>query len=214
MSRTRAPMDFHRSLTALLAGALLLALAAVVTGCGGDGGHQANGDATDSAFAKEMIAHHRGAVEVAESARENSERPEIKRLAEAIIDSQNAEIAVMIRIGRELKAHGAGSGTLSMDQSEMGMDFDMPMLERANDFDKAFIDMMIPHHRGAIAMANKQLAGGTHGELRRIASAVIDAQTKEIAQMQAWRKQWYGAELPGPTAGDATEQGMMDHGGM
>lgn len=194
--------------------ALLVAAAVVIAGCGDDAKTAGNGNSTDAAFASEMIVHHRGAIEMAESAKRQAERAEIKQLASEIIDAQQSEIALMQRIGRELKAHGVENKPLGMSDSQMGMDFDMPMLDDAGDFDKAFIDMMIPHHRGAIAMAKLQLDEGSHGELRRMAEEVIAAQTKEIEQMQSWRMRWYGSELPGAVDDGSMEHGAMDHGSM
>jgi uncharacterized protein (DUF305 family) len=79
-------------------------------------------------------------------------------------------------------------GHMDMSQSEMGMDMDMSMLRRAKPFDRAFIDQMVPHHKGAIAMARKELAEGSQPALRAMAQDMIDAQTKEIAQMRKWRR--------------------------
>jgi uncharacterized protein (DUF305 family) len=50
--------------------------------------------------------------------------------------------------------------------------------EQAASFDQQFIDMMVPHHQGAVEMA-------------RIAQQ--RAEHPEIAQMKAWRQDWYGA---------------------
>jgi uncharacterized protein (DUF305 family) len=79
-------------------------------------------------------------------------------------------------------------GHMGMGQSEMGMNTDMPMLRRAKPFDRAFIDQMVPHHQGAITMARKELANGSQPALREMAQHMIDAQTKEIAQMHEWRR--------------------------
>jgi uncharacterized protein (DUF305 family) len=63
------------------------------------------------------------------------------------------------------------------------------------EFDLVFIDMMIPHHESAVVMAQVALERAEHDEIRNLAAAIIAAQTAEIAQLEAWRAEWYpGAE--------------------
>jgi len=57
------------------------------------------------------------------------------------------------------------------------------------DPDLAFNCGMIPHHQGAIAMAEVELKMGKDEESRKLARTIIDAQKKEIAAMTAWVKQ-------------------------
>jgi uncharacterized protein (DUF305 family) len=52
--------------------------------------------------------------------------------------------------------------------------------------DKNFALMMVPHHQGAIDMAKVELQYGTDPELRQLATDIVAAQDKEIAQMKAW----------------------------
>jgi|SRR5574338_146892 uncharacterized protein (DUF305 family) len=59
-----------------------------------------------------------------------------------------------------------------------------------DDFDKAFVEMMISHHEGAVAMAELIPSRAKHDEVKKLGEAIISAQTKEIADMQQWQKDW------------------------
>jgi uncharacterized protein (DUF305 family) len=188
---------------ALLAALGVVALAAIATGCGDDA-TSAGGNSTDAAFIADMTVHHEGAIEMARLARAKAEHPEIRSLADDIIDSQEGEISVMRAIRRDMPDMDThGDGHMGMSDSEMGMDMDPAMLEDADPFDRAFIDMMIPHHQGAIAMAKDLLEKGEQPALRDMAEDIIDAQAAEIERMRKWRKDWYGSA--------AAEHGTM-HG--
>ncbi len=64
-------------------------------------------------------------------------------------------------------------------------------LAKKEPFDKAFIENMIPHHESAIEMANAALQGSKNPRIREIARAIVEAQEREIARMEGWRKEWY-----------------------
>lgn len=59
--------------------------------------------------------------------------------------------------------------------------------------DRAFIDMMVPHHESAIAMAEIAQERAERPELQRLADDIVTAQASEIAQMQDWRERWFGS---------------------
>ena len=65
-----------------------------------------------------------------------------------------------------------------------------------DDFDKAFLQQMTMHHAMAVMMARPAAANANHQEVKDLAQAMIDDQTREIAQMRAWAKDWYGLDIP------------------
>ena len=71
-----------------------------------------------------------------------------------------------------------------------------------------FIEMMIPHHEGAVAMADLALSKAKRPEIKQLAETIKKDQTREIQQMQTWYKQWYGKEVPASSA----DMGMMGSG--
>lgn len=197
----------------------MLALSGAVAGCGGSDEPQASkGDGAgavaskataadvDAAFVRQMIPHHEMAVEMAQVARQKADHGEVKTLAKAIVASQGKEIAELKAAARrldvKLPAASAGGGhsasmdadaaTLGLAMDDMGMSMDMDGLSDAKPFDKAFIAQMTPHHEGAIAMAEAQLARGQDEELETIAKAIVEAQRTELAEMNTWNAEWYG----------------------
>ena len=151
-----------------------------------------NGEYSDRAFIDAMVPHHQGAVDMAEVALKNAEHREIKNLADDIVGAQEAEIRELGEIRKQEFGSAESSGGMSdMDMQMMGMT-DPQELENKRPFDRAFIDAMIPHHRSAIAMAKVALEESDNGRIKGIARDIVDAQRREIAQMEGWREQWYG----------------------
>jgi uncharacterized protein (DUF305 family) len=156
----------------------------------------------DLRFIDGMTPHHQGAIAMAQEALQKSTRPEIKQLAQAIIDAQQKEIA-------ELKQwrtawYPTANATPMMYSAEMG--HTMPMsdamkssmmmsmnLGAADDqFDLRFINAMIPHHQGAVVMAKEALEKSDRPEIKQLAQNILSSQQQEITQMQQWKKAWYG----------------------
>lgn len=166
----------------------------------------------DKAFVSQMIPHHEMAVEMAGYAPAQGERSQIRELGKSIIAGQAPEITQMKAIAKRLNVtpaampmdgesmdHGSmttAASTLGLSMDDMGMSMKMGALKDAKPFDRAFIDEMIPHHQGAIRMARAELAKGSDPELKKVATAIVAAQKKEIEQMNSWREQWYGSASP------------------
>jgi uncharacterized protein (DUF305 family) len=88
---------------------------------------------------------------------------------------------------------GMNHGGMNHDGMKKGgtMDHNMDVGPADANYDLRFIDSMIPHHQGALVMAQEVLQKSKRPELIKLAKGMLAEQKKEIAQMQQWRKQWY-----------------------
>jgi YVTN family beta-propeller protein len=154
----------------------------------------------DRMFIAGMIPHHQSAIDMAKVARTKAEHPEIKRLADQIISSQQGEIDQMRAWHErwygtdrvpEMDHEMMGRMMPGMDMHDMGMEAED--LSGAKPFDRAFIDAMIPHHEGAITMARHIRSRAERPEIKRLADEIISSQEGEIGRMRRWREAWYGA---------------------
>lgn len=161
-------------------------------------------DTINAHFIEQMIPHHEDAITMAQLAQTKAKRPEVKKLADAIISSQSKEISEMKSwykewFGRELptgddvmNVHGMmGSG--AQNSSHMGMmgdASDMEKLEQSDDFDREFVEEMIPHHQMAVMMASMLRDGTVRPEMKQLADDIITAQSDEITLMRGWLRTW------------------------
>ena len=161
-------------------------------GAGGDGTSQFN-DA-DVTFAQEMIPHHQQAVAMAELAADRAASVEVRQLAEDIEAAQGPEIETMTG-WLDTWDQDAPSG--SMDHGDMGhgttgelpgmmTEDEMNTLETSegSQFDRMFLEMMIAHHEGAIAMARSEQANGENPDAIALAEQVEADQEAEIDKMR------------------------------
>ncbi len=213
-------MKRTKSRLALAAGVITVALVSLtLVACGGssDGDSEAGANGVDRAFAIEMIDHHEMAIKMAKVAQDRASKPQVRKLAAAVIVAQQSEIDQLKQIDKQLADENVETGELGLSDSMMGMNMDDSMLMRSKKFDRAFIDMMIQHHRGAIRMARVELAEGKDPQLRELAQAIIRDQSTEIEEMNAWRRAWYGKVSPAggvPDEGEEMDNKMneqMDH---
>jgi uncharacterized protein (DUF305 family) len=91
-----------------------------------------------------------------------------------------------------------GMNSQSHHQQEAKSHNEMSMAEMSeqlknktgDEFDKAFVEMMIAHHEGDIDMAYLIPERTKHEELKKLGQAIVDAQSKEIGDMRQWQKDW------------------------
>ncbi len=145
----------------------------------------------DTAFAKAMIGHHRGAVDMAKIQLKYGNDEAMRKLAQEVIDNQQVEIDTL---NKWLASHPDTAkpkpNTEAMQQAyARSMDVlhgDMVLGIADPVPDVAFARGMLPHHIGAVEMAEIQLEYGTNEEMRQLAQEIIDNQQPEITFMQNW----------------------------
>ncbi len=185
-----------------------------IAAAGNDTPDSAMGDAStqyDLRFLNEMIMHHQGAVMSSQMMIADSERPEMRKLAESIIESQTRQIEQMRRWRGEwypdARATTGMTGCERMTDMMTGMGgmmgqmHDTGMMDR--DMDRMFLRMMIPHHRLGVTMAEEAIEQAEHQEIKELARTIIGEQTAEIELMEGYLKKWYGEASP------EAMQGMM-----
>lgn len=145
----------------------------------------------DTAFAKAMLGHHRGAIDMANIELKYGTDTKMLALAQRTIDTQQAELDI---IKKWLASHPDVSKpkpeTQAMQQAyagEVEAMHDEVMLAIADPVpDMAFARGMLAHYIGAVDMAIIQLKYGKDKEMRTLAQQIIDAQQPEIETIQDW----------------------------
>jgi uncharacterized protein (DUF305 family) len=139
-------------------------------------------------FMTQMIHHHAMAIEMAQMCLEKAVHAELGSMCADIIASQSREIEQM---------QSWLSDWYGMTHEPDMKPGDMKMMEKfaaldGEEFEIAFMEMMIRHHEQAIREAGKCLQRAYHDELNALCQQIIAAQQQEIAQMQTWLCEWYG----------------------
>ena len=145
----------------------------------------------DTAFAKGMLGHHRGAVDMAKIELKYGTDEAMRQLAQDLITAQQAEIDVLNKwLASHPDAAKPKPNTVAMQQayakSMENMHGEMTLGVSDPVPDMAFARGMLPHHIAAVDMAKVQLEYGTDEEMRQLAQDIIDTQQTEIDMMKNW----------------------------
>jgi uncharacterized protein (DUF305 family) len=152
-------------------------------------------------FLSHMIVHHEQALEMAAMVSSRSQREDFIRYARYLDGAQRVEIDQMKGLLRV-----AGERGLDIPRHEMTGDPPMSgMLSHAQmaelaaskgaPFEKLWLQGMIYHHEGGLAMAReqqeRQFESGrqTYG-IDVLVDDIIEVQRAEVAKMKAWITQW------------------------
>jgi uncharacterized protein (DUF305 family) len=147
----------------------------------------------DRAFIDAMVPHHEAAIEMAREAKDAGlSEPELIKIADDIIATQQAEIDQMLQWRRqwfgseEREPETAALEVLGLSPAEAGMEHSATDLAAAENVNQAFAGMMIGHHTGAIRMAELAKEKAGHDELKTLAGDIIASQQREIEIIEAY----------------------------
>jgi len=186
--------------TRIVAGIAALTTIVVLSSCSKTEDHSAPASSTattseqvaahnahDVMFAQMMIPHHQQAVELSALVPDRSTNPAVVKLAATISGEQQPEITAM----KALLVQWEVDPNTASDHSDMPMDgmvddATMAKLQslKGAEFDTLWLQSMISHHQGAIAMAGGEAAGGQNVDMIAMAEKIVTAQQAEIDQMK------------------------------
>lgn len=153
---------------------------------------------TDHDFARMMLAHHRGAVAMADIQLRDGKDATMRQMATQIKADQQQEIKALEAAAARLAGakanyqpqNPADPFTRKMKASMDTMMQQMPAT--VADPDRDFNRLMTVHHQSAVDMAQAQLTHGQDPALKAMARQMIDAQQREIQQFNDWYRQYAG----------------------
>lgn len=147
-------------------------------------------------FARDMIAHHTQAVQMALILRDRTSDADLRQMALDIVLTQQAQIGQMQGWLEAWNLPFAGSRPPMSDHTGHGADMppNMGMAAAADvdslrslpaaDMEVKFLQLMIRHHQGGVYMSEFALRQTARPEVVRLAQSIIASQTKEISVMQ------------------------------
>ena len=219
-----SPAAPARWLTRALVAVIAVALVALGGGLAvalGIGRTETPGTASvDAGFARDMSTHHVQAVEMADLAQTHSSDPQVQQLAFDIASTQNNQVG---RMRGWLSLWGlplnGGTGVMSWmgeDMHDMGAmqeaeqrGVPMPGMAGESDlaqlrsltgtpFDVLFLQLMIRHHQGGLAMAEHGQEHSDVAVVQRLARSIAETQHAETTTMAAMLRARGGEPLPAP----------------
>ena len=141
----------------------------------------------DQAFIRHMSTHHEQGIFLASIAAERAADPHLRALSKLMAASQGGEARILAHwwtswFGEPIQICSAEERAAMPGLLDAADIANLQSIE-ASSFDGLFIDLMTRHHKGAVAMADLQLRGGSDPRLKIMAQAIRHEQQGEIALM-------------------------------
>lgn len=135
----------------------------------------------DLRYINAMIAHHRGAMLLAEQLGKNTQRSEMQILAQNILKEEPAAIDELYSWKKEWYG-----------DTKIVRDPVVPRLGSFDDkFDLRFLNAMIAHHQDGVVMTEETRRKSSRTEILNNADAVESFLTQGLEALRNFRKEWY-----------------------
>lgn len=135
----------------------------------------------DLRYINAMIAHHRGAMILAEQAKETSKRPEIIKLGEDILAGEPKAIAELYQWKKDWYRD-----IRKVEDKEVAN-----LGDYNENFDLRFLNALIAHHEEGVIMAQEIRLKSSRAEILNNADAVIEFLNGGLRMLKEWRTGWY-----------------------
>lgn len=172
-----------KSIFSMMTACMLVLFAGSAWAAMDHGGH--TGNYSDKAFLSGMLAHHEGALDMADvylKAAAKGTDEQVKEWAEDIKEAQMKEITQM----KALLAKAGGLDKAAYAQMKAAMADMLKAQKAGSDATMAFVEHMTPHHAGAVEMSLPALLQSGNAEIVQLAKDIIQDQAEEIAAFRAW----------------------------
>lgn len=142
-------------------------------------------------WARKMIPHHQGALDMSEIVLSDTQDADIRRMAQKTIEMQTGDIAELRRwletnVGAAAGSAAPGGNAENPYAAAEAKMKDAMMGATGADTDQTWARKMIAHHQGALDMAQVVLRESQDADIRRMAQKTIEMQTADIAELRAW----------------------------
>jgi uncharacterized protein (DUF305 family) len=169
-------------------------------------------NSVDAGFARDMSTHHTQAIEMANYARDYTSDPSIKILARDIETQQYFQLGEMqgwLDVWNLSRTSSEPAMAWMSGHEHLTTDGLMPGIATPAEINKLetltgkaldiyFLQLMLRHHQGGLPMAQYAAAHATEPYVRLLASKMVEAQSREIIQMEQLLRQRGATPLPAP----------------
>jgi len=142
----------------------------------------------DRWFLRAMAGHHEPGVELANLCAQRAEDPRLRMLGRLMLGEHIAELQVMRNWWRSWYGPELPPPTEADHEQMHGMpspkDLEHLHTLRGREFERRFVELMVPHHEGAVEMSQRALREAADPRIRLFAQAIMHSQRGQIERMR------------------------------